>query len=170
MKNLFLKITLLLCISLLIPTCKRDHKEDDQNDPISSSILYGAFVRMDTLLRVENLTSAPVAVKIYDNSTCNASSTAVNSGMPSFYDFGTLAANSKSNFYPLPFSSNLQYNEVTMYVQFTGPCNFPLPNKLKAGSLSNLRGYLLQIKPATGGSANYLDIEERNGIFAYPPL
>ncbi|MBM9499688.1 hypothetical protein JWG44_05415 [Leptospira sp. 201903071] len=169
MKNLFLKITLSLCISILFLDCKHDQKEDE-NDPISASILYGAFVRMDTLLRVENLTSAPVAVKIYDNSTCNANSSAVNSGMPSFHDFGTIAANSKSDLFPLPFSLNLQYNDVTMYVQFTGPCNFPLPNKLKASSLSNLRGYLLQIKPAISGNANYLDIEERNGIFAYPPL
>ncbi|PJZ56812.1 hypothetical protein [Leptospira barantonii] len=168
MKNIMNKILISLLLLNLSYNCKMVEKEKDENDPFASLILFGAVVRMDTLLRVENQSSAPVRVQIYDNSTCNTGSSAVKTGMPVYYDFGTVAANSKSDkILSLPFSSNLQYTQVTMYVQFTVTCNFPLPNQFDTSSLSNAKGYVLQIKPASGGG-NYLEVDPRSGFYSYP--
>ncbi len=168
MKNTINKILISLLLVSLTFNCKIVQKDKDENDPLASLILFGSVVRLDTLLRVDNQSSAPVRVQIYDNSACNTGSTAVKTGMPVYYDFGTVAANSKSDkILSLPFGSNLQFTQVTMYVQFTVACNFPLPNQIDASSLSNAKGYLLQIKPASGGG-NYLEIDPRNGFYSYP--
>ncbi|EMO70741.1 hypothetical protein [Leptospira santarosai] len=168
MKNTMYKILISLLLMSFSYNCKIVDKEKDENNPFASLILLGAVVRMDTLLRVENQSSAPVRVQIYDNSTCNSASNAIKTGMPVYYDFGTVAANSKSDkILSLPFSTNTQFTQVTMYVQFTVACNFPLPNQIDASSLSNAKGYLLQIKPASGGG-NYLEVDPRSGFYSYP--